>query len=63
MQPFLTAPSLDLSARICAVPFAVAIPLLAADLRPEEAERLADALAGPGRAPAATYAGQRHPGA
>jgi hypothetical protein len=57
VQPFLTAPSLDLSARICAVPFAVAIPLLAADLRPEEAERLADALAGPGRAPAATYAG------
>ena len=55
MQPFLTAPSLDLSARICAVAFAVVIPLLAADLRPEGAERLADALAG--RAPAATYAG------
>jgi hypothetical protein len=57
VQPFLTAPSLDLSARICAVPFAVVIPLLAADLRPEGAERLADALAGLGRAPAATYAG------
>jgi hypothetical protein len=96
VQPFLTAPSLDLSARICVVAFAVAIPLLAvgvhsagympgagpgaatvpprrpagrrrrwrpghprhhADLQPEEAERLADALAGLGRAPAATYAG------
>lgn len=30
VQPFLTAPSLDLSARICVVAFAVAIPLLAA---------------------------------
>jgi hypothetical protein len=30
VQPFLTAPSLDLTARICVVAFAVAIPLLAA---------------------------------
>jgi uncharacterized membrane protein HdeD (DUF308 family) len=30
VQPFLTAASLDLSARICVVAFAVAIPLLAA---------------------------------
>jgi hypothetical protein len=29
-QPFLTATSLDLTARICIVAFAVAIPLLAA---------------------------------
>ncbi|MGH2814684.1 MAG: hypothetical protein ACRDLC_05940, partial [Actinomycetota bacterium] len=29
MQPFLTAGSLDLSARICVVAFSVAIPLLA----------------------------------
>ena len=33
------------------------IRITTADLRPEEAERLADALAGLGRAPAATYAG------
>jgi O-antigen/teichoic acid export membrane protein len=30
VQPFLTAPSLDLSATICVVAFSVAIPLLAA---------------------------------
>jgi len=30
VQPFLIAPSLDLTARICVVAFAVAIPLLAA---------------------------------
>jgi transposase len=30
VQPFLTAGSLDLSARICVVAFAVAIPLLTA---------------------------------
>jgi hypothetical protein len=30
VQPFLTAASLDLSARICVVAFSVAIPLLAA---------------------------------
>ena len=30
VQPFLTAPSLDLTARVCVVAFAVAIPLLAA---------------------------------
>ena len=30
VQPFLTAGSLDLSARICVVAFSVAIPLLAA---------------------------------
>ena len=33
------------------------IRVTTADLQPEEAERLADALAGLGRAPAATYAG------
>jgi hypothetical protein len=32
VQPFLTAPSLDTSARICVVAFSVAIPLLAAVL-------------------------------
>jgi len=30
VQPFLTAASLDLSAKVCAVAFSVAIPLLAA---------------------------------
>jgi hypothetical protein len=30
VQPFLTAPSLDLAATICVIAFAVAIPLLAA---------------------------------
>jgi hypothetical protein len=30
VQPFLTAASLDLSAKICVVTFSVAIPLLAA---------------------------------
>jgi hypothetical protein len=30
VQPFLTAPSLDASAKICIVAFAVAIPLIAA---------------------------------
>ena len=30
VQPFLTAASLDLSARVCIVAFSVAIPLLAA---------------------------------
>jgi hypothetical protein len=30
VQPFLTAASLDLSARICVVAFSVSIPLLAA---------------------------------
>jgi hypothetical protein len=30
VQPFLTAASLDLSARVCVVAFSVAIPLLAA---------------------------------
>lgn len=29
VQPFLTAPSLDLSAKVCVVAFSVAIPLLA----------------------------------
>jgi hypothetical protein len=30
VQPFLTAASLDLSAKICVIAFSVAIPLLAA---------------------------------
>jgi hypothetical protein len=30
VQPFLTAPSLDLAAMICVISFAVAIPILAA---------------------------------
>jgi hypothetical protein len=30
VQPFLTAPSLDLSAKVCVVAFSLAIPLLAA---------------------------------
>lgn len=30
VQPFLTAPSLDLSAKVCVIAFSIAIPLLAA---------------------------------
>ena len=46
VQPFLTVPSLDASAKVCVVAFAVAIPLLAALVRVDRQETFRHRLTG-----------------